>query len=113
MFFVKQFIILMKQIFIFGTDKTFTVIFFSVLHDVITYGFGIIIDESSANFLVHKQYAFVIGKLKQIVKHPATSFAVACFLAQNSSTMGAYSMAALSRICISPFANSFIPAKNS
>lgn len=35
----------MKQIFIFGTDKTFTVIFFSVLHDVITYGFGIIIDE--------------------------------------------------------------------
>ena len=56
----------MKQIFIFGTDKTFTVILFSVLHDVITYGVGIFIDESSANFLVHKQYAFVIGKLKQI-----------------------------------------------
>ena len=37
MFFVKQFIILMKQIFIFGTDKTFTVILFSVLYDVITY----------------------------------------------------------------------------
>ena len=54
MFFVKQFIILMKQIFIFGTDKTFTVIFFSVLHEVITYGFGIIIDESSANCILCK-----------------------------------------------------------
>ena len=79
MFFVKQFIILMKQIFIFGTDKTFTVIFFSVLHDVITYGVGIFIDESSTHFLVHKQYAFVVGKLKQIIKHP-TYFICSCML---------------------------------
>ena len=45
--------------------------FFSVLHDVITYGFGIFMDESSTHFLVHKQYALVISKFKQIVKHPA------------------------------------------
>ena len=61
----------MKKIIIFGTDKTFTVIFFSVLHDIEANCFGIFIEESSAYFLVHKQYAFVICKLKQIVKHPS------------------------------------------
>ncbi len=61
----------MKQIFIFGTDKAFTVIFLSVLHDIEANCFGIFIEESSADFSVHKQYAFVIGKFKQIVKHPS------------------------------------------
>lgn len=41
----------------FEADKAFTVILFSVLHDVITYSSGLFIEESSVDFLVHKQYA--------------------------------------------------------
>lgn len=56
----------MKQIFIFGTDKAFTVILFSILHDIEANCFWIFIDESSTHFFVHKQYAFVIRKQKLI-----------------------------------------------
>ncbi len=38
-------------------------------YNVITYGVGIFIDESSTHFLVHKQYAFVIRKQKLIFGH--------------------------------------------
>ena len=58
------FLIFMKQVFIFCPDKAFSIIFFSIFHDVESNCFRIDLPIGSAYLLVQLQDSFVIRETK-------------------------------------------------